>query len=352
MVIESDDWGSIRMPSLAAFDRLRAAGLSLDKGDALRYNRNDTLAGPDDFHALFELLQSHRDQNGNPAVFTALTLTANPDFDRIRESGFANYHYEPLTHTLERYYPGRNVFDYWREGIRRKLFVPQFHGREHLNVAAWMKGLSEGDLQTRAAFAEGCWGFSNRHPYNVRYQAAFDVNDPAEIESHHDIVREGLDLFEKLHGYRARFFVPPNGPVNNALEKTAADNGIRYMSASKVQQEALGFGRTRRRFHYLGQRNRHGQLYITRNCFFEPSQPGGNWVRACLDQIAIAFRWHKPAIISSHRVNYVGGLQEQNRRHGLEQLDLLLKGILQRWPDTTFMTSEQLGLLMAGTRPD
>lgn len=346
VVIESDDWGSIRMPSLAAFDRLKSAGLSLDTGDARRYNRNDTLAGAADFETLFALLRRHPDATGRPAVFTALSLVANPDFEKIRQSGFARYFYEPLTDTLERYYPCHRVFDYWLDGIRNRLFVPQFHGREHLNVAAWMNALGQNDSHTHAAFAEGCWGFSNRHRYNVRYQAAFDVSDPAEIETHHSIVRDGLDLFEKLMGYRARFFVPPNGPINNSVEQTAAACGIAFMSASKVQHEALGLGKTRRRLHYLGQRNIYGQRYITRNCFFEPSQPGRNWVESCLNEISIAFRWHKPAVISSHRVNFVGGLQEENRRNGLEQLELLLQNILRRWPETEFMTSEELGDLM------
>lgn len=347
VVIESDDWGSIRMPSLAAFDRLKAKGLTLDRGDALRYNRNDTLAGAGDFSALFELLQQHRDSKGNPAVFTALSLVANPDFDAIRQSGFSSYQYEPVTDTLERYYPGEQVFRYWQEGIRHRLFIPQFHGREHLNVAAWMKALAADEPQTKAAFDEGCWGFSNKHPYNIRYQAAFDVTEPGEVEIHHSIIRDGLALFEQLMGYRAAFFVPPNGPINNAVEKTAAENGIRFMSASKVQHEALGLGKTRRRLHYLGQRNNHGQLYITRNCFFEPSQAGRNWVESCLHEISIAFRWNKPAVISAHRVNFVGGLQEENRRNGLEQLGRLLQGILRRWPEVEFMTSDQLGTLMA-----
>jgi len=347
LVLESDDWGSIRMPSIAAFERLKALGVSLDKGDALRYNTHDTLANSADFDALFSVLKRFRDHRGNPAVVTALSLVANPDFERIRDQGFTTYFHEPMTSTLERYYPGEHVFSYWLDGIRQKLFMPQFHGREHLNVAAWMQALGANEPHTRAAFEEGCWGFSNRHPFHVRYQAAFDVTDPAEIAGHHHIIREGLMLFEKLMGYRASFFVPPNGPINNALEKTAADCGIRYMSVSKVQHEALGYGKTRRRLHYLGQRNISGQLYITRNCFFEPSQSGRNWVQSCLDEIAIAFRWHKPAVISSHRVNFVGGLKEENRRKGLEQLELLLKGIMLRWPEVEFMTSDQLGDLMS-----
>ncbi len=348
LVLESDDWGSIRMPSLAAFERLRAQGLSLDRGDALRYNSNDTLAGSDDFDALFSVLERHRDRHHRPAVVTALSLVANPDFDRIRDSGFESYYYEPFTHTLERYYPGAQVFRYWQEGIRQGLFIPQFHGREHLNIAAWMKALREKDPQTHAAFREGCWGFSNHHPYRVRYQAAFDVTDPAEIDTHHQIIREGLDLFEQLHGYRASFFVPPNGPFNNALEPTAAAYGIRFMSSSKVQHEALGLGKTRRCLHFLGQRNAHGQRYITRNCFFEPSQAGRNWVESCLQEIAIAFRWHKPAVVSTHRVNFIGALQESNRAHGLNQLDQLLREVTRRWPEVEFMSSDQLGRLMAG----
>ena len=44
VVIESDDWGSIRMPSLETFEKLSSNGLNLSSGDALRYNKNDTLA--------------------------------------------------------------------------------------------------------------------------------------------------------------------------------------------------------------------------------------------------------------------------------------------------------------------
>ncbi len=346
IVIESDDWGSIRMPSLAAFERLKQKGLAVDKGDAGRYNRNDTLASENDFAALFETLQKIKDSNGKPAVFTPVSLVANPDFEKIRQEKFQQYFYEPFTSTLQKYYPGKNVFQYWQEGIKNKLFVPQFHGREHLNVAAWMKALQQNDEQTHAAFNEGSWGFSNKHPYNVKYQAAFDLTDPSEIKEQEKIIADGLALFEKLFGYKASFFVPPNGPFNNTLEKTAAGSGIQFMSASKVQQEALGLGKTKKRYHWIGQKNKHNQLYITRNCFFEPSQAGKNWVQSCLEEIEIAFRWKKPAVISSHRVNYIGSLNEANRKNGLQQLETLLQQALTKWSGIEFMTSAELGELI------
>jgi hypothetical protein len=115
------------------------------------------------------------------------------------------------------------------------------------------------------------------------------------------------------------------------------------MSTSKIQQEPMGEGKTRMVYHYIGQKNRLGQIYLTRNCFFEPSQPGRDWVDSCLNDIRIAFRCRKPAVISSHRVNYIGALDPKNRESGLRQLSALLKSILQQWPDVEFMTSDELG---------
>jgi hypothetical protein len=168
----------------------------------------------------------------------------------------------------------------------------------------------------------------------------------SDLEQQKQIVKEGLVLFEKLHGYQANFFVPPNGPINAQLEKTAAENGIKFMSTPKIQQEVLGEGRTKRHFRYLGKKNKHNQLYITRNAFFEPSGSRKDEVAYCLKQIEMAFKYKKPAIISSHRVNFIGGLNEENRTTSLEQFSTLLKTIVKTWPEVEFMTSTELGLVI------
>jgi hypothetical protein len=122
------------------------------------------------------------------------------------------------------------------------------------------------------------------------------------------------------------------------------------MLASKIQIEPQGNGEKRKIFHWLGQQNMYSQRYITRNCFFEPCLKGKDWVISCLSEIGIAFRWHKPAVISSHRVNYIGVHDKLNRDKGLHQLTLLLKSILKRWPDVEFFTSDQLGDLLANEK--
>ena len=100
-------------------------------------------------------------------------------------------------------------------------------------------------------------------------------------------------------------------------------------------------------FNYTGKKNQLGQTYLVRNCVFEPTENRGlDWVAFCMQQIAAAFRWNLPANISSHRVNFCGHIDPQNRQKGLKELKLLLAAIVQRWPDVEFMTSNELGKLI------
>jgi alpha-amylase/alpha-mannosidase (GH57 family) len=209
-----------------------------------------------------------------------------------------------------------------------------------------MRALQKSDKETRLAFDHNMWGFNNKLPLGLSYQAAFDLEYKSDLEIQEKVISDGLRLFKQLHGFEARFFVPPNGPFNNSLEKTAAENGIKYMSASKIQYEALGDGRSKKVLHWIGQKNKFDQRYITRNCFFEPSDHSKDWVNSCMSDIAIAFKWHKPAVISSHRVNYIGSLNPANRSHGLKQLDKLIQQIVGKWGDVEFMTSTELGELL------
>jgi len=103
--------------------------------------------------------------------------------------------------------------------------------------------------------------------------------------------------------------------------------------------------------HYTGQKNDLGQTYLVRNCRFEPSaDPKKDWVGSCLNEINTAFRWRKPAIIESHRVNFIGYINSENRDHNLKLFNQLLREIVRKWPDVEFMSSDELGGLMDGTR--
>jgi len=348
VVFESDDWGTIRMPSNEAFERLDELGIQLRNphGEAERFNRYDCLATSTDLESLYEVLSSVKDSRGNPAVFTPVSIVANPDFEKIEASGFQEYFYEPFTETLKRFPGCENSFELWKEGIEKKLFVPQMHGREHLNVPDWMRALKSGDKHALQSFKEEFWGYIPVSDLNADYLAAFLAADQGDLAYMETVIADGLRLFESLFGYRAVFFVPPNGVFNNSLNRALSANGIKYRSNSKIQIEALSKEKSRKSMHYHGQLEKHGIRYIIRNVVFEPSREGVDWIDTSLDQIRNAFRWNKPAIVSTHRVSFVGALYPENRDKGLRLLSGLLKEIVKNWPDVEFMTTEELGTIM------
>lgn len=344
VVFESDDWGSIRMPSPEVYSSIQRSGIDLLSDDGNRYNSYDSLATEDDLSDLFDLLSGVKDSTHRPVVITPFAVVANPDFNRIEQSDFNEYYYEPITDTLNRYPGCSNSFNMWKEGISRRLFVPQFHGREHLNVKVWMRALKNGNQKALIAFRHKVWGIStsNDPEIGVEFQAAFDFTEPSDIEYHRQVIISGLNLFEGLFGYRASCIVPPNGPFSSKLETLCFDQGIRSLSVPRIQREPIGNRKTRIRVHWLGKKGKSGLRYFTRNCFFEPGQYGIDWIDRCLYEIETAFRWNKPAIISSHRVNYIGTHARENRESGLRQLGTLLKKIVTTWPEVEFITSAEL----------
>lgn len=356
VVIESDDWGSIRMSSLENFNRMLKAGMPVDKS---HYNLYDALECNDDLIALMETLSKFKDVTGRPPVFTGVNVVANPDFEKIKQNGFLEYVYEPYTETCKRYDNHEKVYELWKEAIAKRLIVPIFHGREHLNAQFWLRALQMGDKSTLLGFENEVTGMPGIKGEKLPdFQAAFDIDTKADLPYQKEVIKTGLDLFEQLYGYRSKYFVPTNGPFNNSLEKDLFDVGIRYINTGKKQREPLGEGQYRINTRYLGTKNQYGQIYLTRNCFFEPAATGFevpanyDWINYCLKEIEIAFRWHKPATISSHRVNYIGYLHPENRENGLRQLKELLSRMLKRWPDIEFMTSSELGNLIVNNKQE
>ena len=290
---------------------------------------------------------------------TGVNVVANPDFKAIEANDFKEYVYEPYTKTCERYPNHDRVYDLWKKGIAERIFVPVLHGREHLNAQFWMRALQKGELSTVVAFRECVTGIPRKGIGGVtvpNFQAAFEIETTDDLPYQQEVIKTGAELFEKLYGYKAKFFVPTNGWFNNSLEKALFDSGVMYIDTAKKQREPLGNGQYKTNTRFVGDKNQYGQIYLTRNCFFEPAATGFevpenyDWLNYCLKEIEIAFRWHKPATISSHRVNYIGYLHPENREKGLKALSQLFGEIIKRWPDVEFMTSVELGDLIASTK--
>jgi hypothetical protein len=348
VVFESDDWGSIRMRSSADYHYFLKKGFAVDQ---CPYNRNDALESNADLEGLFDVLTSVSDKNDNHAKFTANNIVANPDFEKIKADDFQSYAYEPFITTLTRYPRREIVTELYNQGIENQIFKPQFHGREHLNVNRWMDQLNQGATHLHEAFDRNMFTVHKEGVINGRNDNldSFGLGFEKNWIEVHDSIHSGLSLFHSIWGFNSDSFIAPCYVWHPDLENLLAKNGIKYIQGTHVQRvpDRGKKNKISRKYHYLGQKNKFGQNYLIRNVFFEPAEyPDVNTVGNAMKEIENAFKYKKPAIISSHRVNYIGSIREKNRSENLKLLEKLLKTIINKYPDVEFMFSDELGDLI------
>ena len=343
VVIYVDDYGSVRVKDNRAYQNLKNAGIPMDE---TRFTRCDTLADKEDLLKLFDTLTSVKDSKQNFACFTPLAIVANPDFERIEASGWKEYYREPFTRTLDRY--GRDytgVFELWKQGIQENIFYPAYHGTEHINVKRFMEALQNGHKSVHLAFEHQSVALPHFPGESMVKQptTTFFIEDSEENIQLEKDIKVGTDLFRDLFGFRSKQFTPGAGIYSPVLNKTLAECGIKYIHVNRYQAYPLGNGKFSKKFLYNGKKNEVGQKYIVRNCQFEPDGKGDNEeANRCLLEMEAAFRWGAPALLSSHRANFVGQLDKQYRNNSLGQLRYLLKKIVEKWPEVEFMNGDDM----------
>lgn len=344
IVFESDDWGTIRMPSRGVYQKLTDAGVALHKNP---YNRYDSLETPEDLESLFEVLRKFRDAHGNHPVITANFIVGNPDFDKIADTNFEKYTYNRFTETYKQQTATENSFDSVKQGISENLIKPQFHGREHVNVNQWLALLRSNHSEVLKAFNERvfCLDVTDRTVLRSNLMAAFDYNSPEEKKFVTESIADGLNLFEETFGFKSKSMIAPCNVWGDDAENVAAMNGVKYIQGLRGRLiPQAGASDYKKAFPVPGSQNAQGQYYSVRNAYFEPATIANyDWVGNTMSKIAAAFFWGKPAVISTHRLNYIGSLDEANRKNTLRLFSELLSKIVAKWPEAEFISSDQLG---------
>jgi hypothetical protein len=344
VVIESDDWGAIRLPDVKQYGAYKKVFPDFSKNPYLKY---DSLASENDLTRLFSVLKGYKDRNGNHPMFTFNVVMTNPDFKKIKDSDFTKYHNESFTTTLKRFSHHSNSFALWKTAIEEKLMLPQFHGREHVNVPIWLKILEDKKSLEFSAFQFGTWSCPVGKYNGINLQAALDWNDIQPLSYQKDFLNEGLKEFERVFGFTSDTIIPNNYIFDANLYDTLVKNNVTGMQGMKYQKLSLGVSKGGKRSlirRHIGDLNEAGITYLVRNCSFEPSQTAENYedVAQCLQSISNAFFFNKPAIIDSHRLNYIGTYNQKNSAVNLKKLEVLISSMLKKWPDVEFMTSNQL----------
>lgn len=344
VVFPVDDYGNIRLASKEARKKLDKAGLKV----LSRFDAYDTLETREDLEALYEVLSGVKDKHGNSAVFTPYALPCNINFEAMAVEGNVYYIYESLPETFNKLslsdpqsYEG--AWALWREGIDKGLMKPQFHGREHFNLKVFEEKLKNKDkellinLQNRSYTSISSSGYSS-----IGYTAAFAFHKEEDYTQLQSILEDGTDQFEKVFGFTSGTFTPPAQQFPLKLLPILKKNGINAIDRPFHHKVHLGENRYKRKINVTGIDGKLNLVKIVRNVVFEPTHGDINHVEKAMQQIKVAFKWNKPAIISSHRINFCGYIDENNRKVGLAALQNLLNRIVKEWPDVEFMSAEEL----------
>ncbi|GCC50603.1 hypothetical protein SanaruYs_08180 [Chryseotalea sanaruensis] len=344
VVFESDDWGMVRTSGIVAYTKLNGKYPLA----SCEYSKNDAVERRDDVTGLMEILTKNISQSGSIPKFTLNYVMFNPDFDKIKSDNFSSYHRKDVLDTYQHYPDSSGVMNLIMTGIEAGCFYPQFHATEHVNINNWILDLQSSQESTLEAFN---FGMANLHARNdsscpLEYLDSWGYRRTNQIEPLEETVRRGLVRFEEIFGFKSVSTIAPCYYWSDEFEIEASKFGVIFFQGGRVQKTPQSNGFSSKR-HFMGEHGKRGQHYTIRNVSFERvNNPAIDWVDRCLHEIGIAFKWNKPAIISSHRVNYIGRLIEKNRDKGLQDLDQLLKRVNKRWPEVEYLDSAQLAYLI------
>ncbi len=346
IVIESDDWGGIRMPSKSVFEILKGKEIDVISNP---FNSFDTLETDDDITVLLSLLNKIELKFKIKVKITLNFILANPDFDLIKASKYKQYYFKTFTETYSESDKSQNVFSLIKEGISLGYFQPQFHAREHVDVDRWLSLLQNKNLDVMEAFNNNTFGLSFKTNMGINLWQAYNYSTQKNMDLIKLSIIEGLSLFEDIFGFKSLSTIAPSGVWNNEIEEVWSNLGVKYIQSFVVQKESKPMrGQLKSVFHYTGQKSKNGLMYLVRNCFFEPSTNQNNdWVKICFNQIRFAFFFNKPAVISMHRINFSGDIDKKRRDVSLNNFEILLSKIVAKWPDIKFMSSDELGELIS-----
>ena len=310
VVLESDDWGMTR-------DAIEGKGLEEYGSARIRgEEKTETLR---DLEHIYNVLESYQFMEGRPTTFVANFITANPDYEAIKASGYKEYHEIPIGEMPE-------LREKWQEGVQRRVFHAQYHGRLHFWYEHWLKDLQDDFLISRKMLdMELNGGITLFEEYGNRYHSEYvnwvdgSVRPPEELL---EWVKTGHDYFVELFGFKSLSTVSPHYVFSQHATRVFSQLGIKYLQATHLQNTVDSDGNVIDTQYPLGYQSQHGVTFLARNVNFNPRpKMEHHHMEPALKQILQRFDDKVPAVVDTHRINFVASWG----RSGSDQLGELLE---------------------------
>ncbi len=338
VVIESDDWGSERVPSKEVRDKLRGFTNNNNNPHAIY----DCLEQEEDVLALLETLKKLDAKHHKKVKLTLNFITCNPDYDKIKTHQFQTYYPEDFRNTYLKRDGHDKTWSALKSGIIESFFVPQFHGREHIWVDKWMNRLKEPNSPFMKAFEMGSFGPDIEiGDDKLNILEAWNIQKEVDEITLKASIDEGLKFFKDQFGYHPLTVVAPRHVWDQTAERILKNNGIKVIQSANYRLKTIWQGNGKQ-YLYTGQKSEAGIRYTCRNAYFEPAYGKTDWVGQVLKKAHLAFTIGIPLIISSHRINFSGGIETQNRQNTLHQFTNLIDKLIAAYPDVDFLSTDDL----------
>ncbi len=303
VVFESDDWG------LCGFVP-RADALQGLATDSLRAGRvppvywGSTLEDSAAVAALAGILAGHRGADGLPPVWQPNYILAALAFDPDGPADAAPWRRHDLPDLPAAYArPGlwRAVAAARAEGVWR----PELHGALHYDPERRREAVAASPPAAAAA-ARGVLPFPG-------VGRAWELGPWRPTKALATELDRSLRGFARLFGRPPTSIMAPDYVWDGRCEDLWQDRGLDVIQGKREQRNPawLGRGAIGRLLKVADRgwsRRRHpGRIYLERNCRLEPVQAAdpGSTAAACLGEVRRAWRAGEPAVVESHRVNYV-----------------------------------------------
>ncbi|MEJ5211007.1 MAG: hypothetical protein WHV61_06220 [Burkholderiales bacterium] len=314
LVLESDDWGA------------DAPGRVAEQAAALE--------------ALVRLLTAIRDGAGRSAIMTIGLVAGIIDRDAWRRHG----HYRRLTLDHPSQVP---VLAALQTGVEAGVFAIQWHGLEHYwpealvaardepPVAAWLA--EEASTEALPDAFQSRWVDGSRLPTPRLPREAIE-----------QAVAEEAALLAQWFGAVPPVAVPNTFVWNDDVESAWHRAGVQWVitpgcrysgrdAQARLIAERCGL--------YNGAPSPTGVRYLVRDVYFEPARGHGR--ERLLAGLARKIQSGRPCLVETHRFNYVG----EGAPRAREELLRALEQALQRHPNLRFLSSAELGDVLARRDP-
>ena len=322
VIFESDDWGLWRSPEdkskLESFGEPKIWG----------YDQLESVAELESFYRIFEKFTC---SDGHHPFAEANFVISNPDFQATAANGYNEIILRPISYEKERLVK-------WKEGLARKVFLPQYHGRLHFNYRRMLDALVN-DPVSRKIFEAGIHGGMNNYTEGKwgLHSEYLDWSTGTVPENLRQWTLSGLDIFEEVFGYRAKSTVAPQYIFTPGMTSVFREANITCIQGTNMQLYKTNDGTEYKLNLPNGSEHYNSIVGISRNVKFEPARGVPSWdVDAALVSASKLIRQHIPVIIDSHRINYVGQFAEEGRA----KLERLLEGLIRQ--KVRFMSSFEL----------